>query len=355
MTSQDQAIDLFRRRLTALFLWRQIVGLATLWLFVWGTGVLALRAAVGLSAVPLLWGAAGLVPCFVLAWLVAARQTPRPGAVRALLDRESRCGGLLMAGAEQGLGEWEERLPTLTLPAVRWRGRRAALQFVAAAVFLVIAFLVPERLAGITDNSLDVSKEVEQLALQVNALKEEKILTEAKAEEYKEKLDRLREDAKGKDPSRTMEALDHLENLLQKTAKEAANDAARKNEEMGRDEALAESLRKKGKDDLKPAVKNEALAELARLTRKAAKENEALSKELDDELTADLDAGALSEEDLKKIADALRNAKGGLKKKLEKLHKLKLIDAKALKDCDKCGDAKTEELLALLKEGTCGS
>jgi hypothetical protein len=356
MTHQDQAIDLFRRRLTALFFWRQAVGFATLWLFVWGTGVLALRASVGMDGVTLLWGAVGLVPCFVLAWIVAVRQTPRAAAVRALLDRESHCGGLLMAGAEKPLGDWEDRLPAVTLPAVRWRSRRAAMQFLAASAFVALAFLVPQRLAGITDHSLDVSKEVEQLAQQADALKEEKILTEAKAEEYKEKLDRLRDEAKGKDPSRTLEALDHLQDLLQKTAKEAANDASRKNEELARDEALAESLRKRGKDDLKPAVKNEAMAELARLTRKHAKENEGLAKDLDDEkLAGDLDSGALSEEDLKKLSKALKDAKGDLKRRLEKLVKLKLIDAKALKDCDKCGEAKTEELLALLKEGTCGS
>jgi hypothetical protein len=355
MTTQDQAIDLFRRRLTALFFWRQLFGFATLWLFLWGTAVLALRASVGTAGLPLLWGAAGLVPCAVLAWIIATRQTPRPAAVRALLDRESRCGGLLMAGDERSLGSWEDRLPSLALPAVRWRARRAIAQFLAAIGFVALAFLVPQRLAGLVDNSLDVRKEVEQLTQQVDALKEEKILTEAKAEEYKEKLDRLRDEAKGKDPSRTLEALDHLENLLQKTAKEAANDAARKNEELARDEALTESLRKRRKDDLKPAVTKEAMSELARLTRKAAKENEGLSRDLDDELASDLDSGALSEEDLKRLSKALRDAKGDLKKRLEKLHKVKLIDAKALKECDKSGEAKTEELLALLKEGTCGS
>jgi hypothetical protein len=356
MTSQDQAIYLFRRRLTHLFFWRQAFGLFTVWLFVWGTAVLALRAALGVPGLPLLWGAVGLLPCAVFAGLIAGRQTPPMVAVRAVLDRECGTGGLLMAGAEQDLGRWQDRLPELHLPRLRWRARRAAIQFFAATGFVGLAFLAPERLADITESPLDVSAEVKQLTEQINALKEEKVLTAAKAEEYKEKLDALQDDAKGKDPTRTLEALDHLGDLLKKTAKETANGDTRKTEELARDEALAESLRKRGKnDELKPAVKTESMKALARLTRKAAQENEAVKDELDSELDRDLDAAELSEKDLEKLAKALKDAKGELKKRLEKLKKVKLLDAKDLKDLDKAGDAKTEELLAMLKEGTCGS
>jgi hypothetical protein len=352
MTTQDLAIRSFRKRLAAVLVCRQALGLATVWLFVWGTVVLALRAALAISPLPLLWGLAGLLPCVAGGWLLARRQVPRAAAVRALLDREGRCGGLLMAGAEQPLSGWESALPEFELPRVHWRGRRAWGLLGTAAAFTALAFLLPPHLTDLTGNpSLDVGAEVEKLAQQIQVLKEEKLIDAARADDLKQKLDKLRDQASGKDPAKTLEALDHLENLAQKTAREAAEDALRKTEEMTRQEALAEALRKarKGKD-IAPKVEAEAMAVLSRMARQAAAESKQLDEHLDPELTRAMEKGELSKEDLEKLAEALREAKGEFKGRLGKLHKLKLIDAKALKDCDKCAECKSDELLAYLKE-----
>src|SRR5436305_14106265 len=106
MTAHDKAVQQFGRRLAALLVFKQALGLATAWLFVWGTAVLALRAALGTPRLPLLWGLAGLAPCAAVAFVAARRRFPALAAVRALLDQQSRSGGLLMAGAEQPLGRW---------------------------------------------------------------------------------------------------------------------------------------------------------------------------------------------------------------------------------------------------------
>jgi hypothetical protein len=352
MTTQDLAIQSFRRRLAALLVCRQALGLATVWLFLWGTAVLALRASLGTPELPLLWGLAGLLPCVAAAWLLGSRQVPRVAAVRALLDRESHAGGLLMAGDERPLGAWEEALPDVSLPRVRWRARRACGLFAAGAAFVAAAFLVPQGLADMgMNNSLDVHADVERLAQQIQVLKEEKLIDAARADDLKDKLDKLRDQANGKDPAKTLEALDHLDDLVQKAAREAAEDALRKTEQMTCEETLAEALRKARKDkDLAPKVEAEAMAILSRETQKAAKESEELNEHLDPDLAKALGKGELSKEDLKKLADALREAKGEFKGRLGKLHKAKLIDAKALKECDKCDESKADELLEYLKE-----
>jgi hypothetical protein len=265
-----------------------------------------------------------------------------------LLDGQSRSGGLLMAGAERPLGDWEGSLPPLELPRVRWDGRRAGGLLAAAAGFLALAFALPQRFADLGSGpSLEVGREVEKLAEQIEVLKEEKLLDAKRADDLKQKLDQVREDARGKDPAKTLEALDHVENVAQKTAREAADEAVRKTEELARAESLADALQRLDKAD--PKLMAEAMADLAARAQKAAGEKDLLDP-LDGELAKALEKGTFTKEELKRLSEALGEGKGGLAKRLAKLHKARLIDAEALKQCDKCGECKGEALAAYLKD-----
>ncbi len=349
MTAHDRVVQQFGRRLAALLVGRQALGFVTVWLFVWGTTVLALRAALGTPRGPLLWGLAGLPPCAVLAYLVARRRFPSAAAVRALLDGHSRSGGLLMAGAEGPLGAWEESLPELVLPPVRWHGRRAGALLAAAVGFVVLAFALPQGLADLGSGPpLDVGREVARLHEQIEVLKEEKLLDAPRADDLKEKLDQVREDARGKDPAKTLEALDHVEDVAQKTAREAAEEAVRKTEELAKAESLADALQRLDKSgDSK--LMAEAMADLAVRAQKAAGEKELLDH-LDEELAKALQKGTFTKEELKRLAEALAECKAGKAHRLAKLHKARLIDPDALKQCDKCGECKGEALAAYLKD-----
>jgi hypothetical protein len=349
MTEHDKAVQQFGRRLAGLLVGRQILGFATVWLFVWGTAVLALRAALGTPRAPLVWGLAGLVPCAALAYLAARRRFPSAVALRALLDGQSRSGGLLMAAAEQPLGAWEESLPALQLPSLRWDGRRAAGLLAAAAGFVVLAFALPQRFADLgAGPSLDVNREVDKLAEQIEVLKEEKLLDAMRADDLKQKLEQVREDARGKDPARTLEALDHVEDVNQKTAREAAEEAVRKTEQLARAESFAEALQRLDKS-ADPKLMAEAMAELAAQARKAAGDKELLDR-IDPDLAKALEKGAFTKEELKRLAEAMSECKGGKAGRLAKLHKARLISAEALKQCDKAGECKGEALAAYLKE-----
>jgi hypothetical protein len=348
MKAHEQAVRQFSRHLAGLLLFKQALGFATAWLFIWGTTVLALRSALGTPRLPMLWGLAGLVPCIGIAWLAARRRVPALASVRALLDQQSRSGGLLMAGAEQPLGRWEASLAPVVIPQVRWHSRRAWLTLAAAVAFLVLAFLVPQRLAELGSGPrLEVGKDVEKLAEQIEVLKEEKILEPTRADDLEKQLDKVRDDALGRDPTKTLEALDHLENETKKSAREAAEEAGRKSEKLAQAQSLAEALQQAG-DKLDPKLRAEVMAELSARAKKAEAEKD-LDK-LDPDLAEALDKGFLDEKDLAKLSDALNGSKGRLGKRLGRLAKAGLLDPDALKKCEMAGECKAKALAEYLKD-----
>jgi hypothetical protein len=336
MNLQDKAIRRFRRHLATLFVLKYALPLATVWAFLWGTAVLVLRATTGVERTPLLWGLAGLVVCVGAAVMLARRRLPAGSAVRALLDEQSGCGGLLMAGEEQELGAWRQKLPVLSLPQVRWDGRRAGALLAIAAGFVLVSFLAPQGLADLTSGSpLEIDREVARLIQQIALLKTESILDAARAESFKDKLADLREHASGKDPARTLEALDHLQNLASKVAREATEERTRQSERMTEAEALAEILSKSA-DLLSPKLKMEALSELAGLLDKSGLDGKELAAQFDPE-------------ELKKLADMIRDGKLDLSRQVERMHKAGLIDAELLSKCLKAGECDCEGLREYLK------
>src|SRR6476660_7509658 len=118
---EDEAIARFRLNHLGLYLLKYGLAALTVWAFVYGTGVLALRGAGGLSREALAWGLLTAPLALAPAVLLALRRLPDAAAVRALLDRHCQAGGLLMAAEGTALGDWEKALPEPRLPRLRWR------------------------------------------------------------------------------------------------------------------------------------------------------------------------------------------------------------------------------------------
>jgi hypothetical protein len=350
----DWAIEQLRQRLAGLYLLKYGLAALTVWAFLFGTAVLALRGTLRLSPDSLVWGLASLPVALVPAALLAWRRMPTARSLRALLDRHSRCGGLLMAGEEHALDEWQSSLPELRLPAVSYRSKKAWGLFAGGAAFVALAFLVPQSLADLTRSRLDVTRDVEKLTDQVNVLKEEKVIGQERADALTAKLEQIRRDASGKDPVKTLEALDYVQEETSKNARDAAEAAMRKAEQMGRAQTMAEALEKVG-GKMDQQQLTEAMNELAVLAKKAATEREMVQLGLDAETLEALKKGSLTKEQLKKLADALKSGKGELSKKLARLVKAKLLDPSALEKCDKAGKCNCEGLAAFLKENGCKS
>lgn len=343
------------RRLTLRLRGLQTVSLAltygTLWLFAWGTVVLILRGAVpGINRQVLLSGLAGALPAVLLAFVFGSRRAPDPQAVRALLDRKNRCGGLLMTAAKAELGEWRELMPKVTSPVIRWRGGRRVALFAAALLFLVAGFLVPVRFGGgVFDQPLDVEKQVEQLAAEIETLKDQDIIDQSRVESLESELDSVREEASGRDPAKTLEALDHLNQTLSDAAAEAAEKMAQASQELGQSQALAEALTTDG-SALDGKLATEAMKELSRMAEAAAADDAQFSEQLPNDLLEGLKAGSLTSEQLKKLAATLGKRKGEIARRLGKLREANLINLGTMKKCEGTGDVDADGLAAFLAE-----
>jgi hypothetical protein len=335
----ETLITRLRRQIGAVLALKHMLGWLAVWAFAWGTFVLVWRVTLNESPDWLWWGLALAPLVAVAAAVVALRNLPAPAALRALVDRSSSCGGLLMTAAEQPIGPWQKRLPEPADLRVAWRGGRSWGSFLLAVLFLGVSLLFPQRLASWTpDSALEIGPETEKLAAQIDVLKEEAVLDAARAEFLKEKLNQVKDEALGKNPVKTLEALDHVRNMVTQAAKDAAESAVSKTEKLGKAEGLNEGLRQNdGALDAK--VQKEAFEELAALVQKAAAETDLLKTldKLDPELLKELQGAKLTPEQMKQLAEALKGAKADIAKMLGKLHAAKLIDFEMLQKCEAAG------------------
>jgi hypothetical protein len=344
----EESVRRFIRRLALLLAFKQSLAFITIWCFVWGAVALVLRAASATPRKPLLWGAIGIAVAAIVAAVLARKQLPTRGSVRALLDNRNDCGGLLMADADADLGAW--RMPEITLPRLRWRKARAFGLLAASFAFVMVSLLAPVRFATINAaRPMDVSREVENLSAQIEALKEAQIIEEAKAEALEQKLEELGQEASGEDPAKTWEALDHLNDAVEKAAKEAAENANARQERLTRAEALAEGLAA-GADQLDSKTMTEAMQTLGEMTEGAMKENEALAGDLSPETREAIKSGSLKPEHLKDISKALGKGKSSLNQKLSKLNQSGMINPGSLKGGAQANRRDNSGLAKFLKE-----
>jgi hypothetical protein len=200
---------------------------------------------------------------------------------------------------------------------------------------------------------MDVRNDVDNLSAQIEALKEAKIMEEAKAEALEQKLDQLSQEASGEDPAKTWEALDHLNDAVEKAVKEAAENANARQERLARAEALAEGLMS-GSDQLDLKTLTEAMQTLTKMAQNALQENEMLAGELSPATQEAIKSGALKAENLKDLSKALSQNKSALDQKLSKLGKSgqfsKMINPNSLKGGTQANRRDNSGLSQFLKE-----
>ncbi|MDE0299485.1 MAG: hypothetical protein OXN17_12705 [Candidatus Poribacteria bacterium] len=349
MSIENRAIREFRIKMASLLILKKVLLAATVWGLLWGTVVIVLRAAVGMPRSTLLAG--GIVLVLAVSWAVvtALRQLPGRTAIRASLDKHSASGGLVMAAEAADLGSWIHLLSTVRAPRLRWRGKVSWARFAAAAVFVSVSFLIPERFVDISKaQPLDIREEVDELAAGIDVLKEEEIVELIQAETLEEKLAEIQEEASGEDPVKTWEALDHLTDILSQESKQAAEDALTATERLTEAETLAEALINEG-SEMEKGLLAESMAALTGLVQEAAKEDALLASQLPE---FDGDLSSLSPEQLEALSEALRSSKGEISEKLEKLKEANLIELDTLKACEKLGQCDSGGLAAFLAENS---
>ena len=120
---------------------------------------------------------------------------------------------------------------------------RQWMMLLASVGFLAAVFLAPDRyLPAGREHCCRSAAEMQKLTEKVQVLKQEQIVPPEKAQVLEKDLERIRQEAVGKDPAKTMEAIDHLEQSFNKAAAEAAESAIKQTEAASRAQELAQAL-----------------------------------------------------------------------------------------------------------------
>jgi len=350
MTDHQRLVGKVQSRIAMILGIRSAVVALSVWLLCWGGVVLIARGAFGVPWEPLLWGLAGLPFVAGVGMILGSRRVPSAETVRAMLDHQWECGGLLMSAAEADAGRWSVAPSTGVLPRVQWRNPRSMGILVCSLAFLVASFFVPAQLfSKLGPERLVVDQEVERLAEKIELLKEEEILPVERAKTLEEALEQLRKEASGRDPAKTWEAMDHLEQSIAKASADAAEKAGRDAKSAAESEELAAAI-EQAQSEMAPSDLAEAMESLAGDLKKALQESALLSGELSKEMKEQIEQGKLSAEQLKELAKSLGECKQCNLEKVGSLAKAKMIDPRQLKQLQKECQIDPTALAKLLSE-----
>ncbi len=350
MHQYDMSIRRFMRRLMAVITLKYALTYITVWCFVWGIIALSMRVVAGTPRTTLLWGAIGSLLAVIAALLIARQRLPAHSSVRALLDQQNMCGGLLMAEEDLTIGSWQSRISATNIPGVRWRSSRALGLFAASIAFVIITLLVPVRFAAMNaSHSLDVSREISDLIEKVEMLREEQIIDHAEAEALEQKLDQLSKEAQGEDPVKTLEALDHVAEMVNKEAGETAESIAGSQEKLFQAETLAEGLMT-GANQMDSTLMTEAMKTLSSMMQSAIQESKMLAGSLSPELQEAIKSGAIKPGQLKEVAKALSHNRSAARQRLSKLNNAGLVNSSSLKVGEWANTPDSSGLAQFLKE-----
>jgi len=332
----EQPIESLRARISHVLAIRSSVAWMTFACFAWGTIVLAVRFA-GLDAnqLALLAGSTGVATAAVLAIVRSRRDIPSEHSLRALVDRDSRAGGLLMAAAETNLGTWSSALPRAAAHRIRWNAGRPLFLLLLSGIFVWAAFIIPARFVKPSPR-LDIGPETARLEDQLDVLKDEEIIDLEQANLLQEQIEQLEKEAEGNDPAKTWESLDNLSETIEKTADEAVEDAIQDTEQLSSVETLAEGLGDAA-SAMSQAELSEAMKDLGEKTAEAAAANAAFAAAISPELASALASGTATPEQLAQLAKAAGMTQQQLQQTLQNMKDAGLADQKTMQRAQAAG------------------
>jgi hypothetical protein len=324
-SSHATALQTFTGRLQWLFVLRMGLSLATMWFFVWGVAILAMRFFGVQNIFWLTLGLVAVIPVVLLAGRWSKKKCASPGTIRAAYDHLNKCGGLIMSAEFSQVEAWLAQLPNPSVPKLRWRSGRSLLSFSASILFVAAALLLPNRFAHISlRHPLEIGQLVQQLQAEVNVLSQEKIIESQKSAELQKQLSQLENDSTGNDPGKTWEALDHIKQSDSDEAKQAAQEAITKTTAMSQAETVARAMEQASTAGMDTVTESQAMQDLASLLNNAKLENGFLNAQIPPQLLTQLNG--LNKEQLEKLQQALESQKGLLSMDISNLANLKMID-----------------------------
>lgn len=245
--NQQQRIRIlstFRRRIFAVLFFKKVITFTSIFLFLWGVFVLTLRVGGWYepSIVTVSLSVYIIIPA--LALLTTWKLLPNDRQLGAILDRDNQVGGLMMSSFEKELGDWAIRMGTISVPKIRWEFRRIIVLIVFAFCFAAVSLFLPiSALSRPTQNRLNIEDQVRRLTSQLDTLEEENILDVEEIETRKLDLEHIQNNADGLGPVKTFDALDHIENRMNRKAAEAIENAQRTIETLANAESLSQQVK----------------------------------------------------------------------------------------------------------------
>lgn len=341
----DASIHTLRSRLARMLALRKATALLTVWGFAWGTALLALRfAAPGHERAALIAGAIGIVGAAIAAVVFTRNGVPDDASLRAMIDRDSGAGGLFMAAAEADARAWNAVHISPPRHSIRWHAGRPVTFLCVAAIFAWSTLLVPSRFVR-PHAALDLSTDRERVEEQIETLKQEDILPVETANLLELQLEEIAKSAEGDDPAKAWEAMDNLEESVQRSADSAVESALQSTDAMTKLEAFAGALAE-ASDSLSPEELASGMQELSEAAQKAAAENKQFAKGLSPELSKAAASGSLTKEQMEKLAQAAGMTKEQIAKTLESLNKAGLAEQKTLRKNASLGNKADQKELA---------
>ena len=214
-TAHAKALYSFARELHWLLTLRLGVQLLTVWFFVWGVVVLALRIFGTQNTFWFMLGLGGIVPLMIYAAWQARKQKSRLFAkIRASYDRLNVCGGLIMAEETANMdargGRNCPEHPCRKFPLAERAGVAVVVRF--GIVFVMTALLLPERMTHLggrhhARNRAD-GRTASGRSTDPGPGKE--FSTRRNPMICSGSWSRMQTDSSGYDPDKTWEALDHI-------------------------------------------------------------------------------------------------------------------------------------------------
>lgn len=339
-------------RIWAILTLRQAISWSAVWFFVLGAVVLAVRMTTTWPTHYLVAATAVVFPLGIAVGIWQWRSRPAERELRAVLDRHNNAGGMIVAETDADMSAWKKELPALEVPEFRWHSRRPLMVFSCAAVFLVATFLVPEKHLGVgAKRSLEIGALVGEISEEIEVLEEEQILEEEKSDDLQNQLKKLEHDADAQDPAKTWEALDHLKQSNSDLAKQAAEEAVQKMNDLKHAEALAGALGMLPEPN--EALSAAGMQDLAAMLDDARLEDGLLKGEIPKDLLEKAKKGKLTPEQLKKLLDAIKMNKGDLNDAIAKLVNIQLLDPAKLGQCQSAGQCPNPGDLAKFLAANC--
>ena len=335
-TAHAKTLQSFARDLQWLLALRLGVQMVTVWFFVWGVAVLALRIFGIQNTFWLSLGLFGVAPLALLAAWRANNQRAPYTKIRANYDRLNACGGVIMSEEAADMGAWLAQLPEAAVPKFRWHSGCAMLLLCVSALFAATTLLLPQRLTRFSNHRpLEIGQIVGQLQVEVKALAQEKIVDEQKAGDLQKQLSQLQQDSSSYDPNKTWEALDHIKQSNSDAAKEAVEEAVKKTESLTQAETLAQAMEQAADSGMNEATATQAAQDLASMLNGAKLEEGVLNGKIPPELVSSLNG--LNKEQMAKLLQALELNKNLLGMSVSNLANLKMIDPAMLAKCQNAG------------------